>query len=101
MNSRRGNEDSARLGQLVHGHYPTGHRVYEGLTRFFGVLMLVVFPRSLFASPCVSLSVVQHTSSSFVSTGNANNTWRYVELFSGVTGIIRRADSDNIPTEGD
>ena len=63
-NSRIGNADSARLDQLVHGRYPTDHRVYGGLLRSFGGLMLVVFPRSLFASPRVWLSVVQHTSSS-------------------------------------
>ena len=57
-NSRRGNEDSAHLGPLVHGHYPTAHREYGELPRSFGGLMWVVFPRSLFASPYVSFSVV-------------------------------------------
>lgn len=46
MNLHRGNEDSVRLGPLVHGHCPTGRRVYGGLPRSFGGLMLVEFPWS-------------------------------------------------------
>ncbi len=95
-NSRRGNEDSAHLGPLVHGHYPTAHREYEELPRSFGGLMWVVFPRSLFASPYVSFSVVQLTST---STPFSNKTWRYVALYSGITDVLPRADWDNIPTE--
>ena len=56
-----------------------------------------MIPRSSLSSPC-SLSVVQHTST---STEFANNTWRYVAVYSGVTVVIPRADWDNIPTEQD
>ncbi len=44
----------------------------------------------------VSFSVVQLTST---STPFSNKTWRYVELYSGITHVLRRADWDNIPTE--
>ena len=96
-NSRRDNEDSAHLGPLVHGHYPTAHREYGELPRSFGWLMWVVFPRSLFASPHVSFSVVQLTST---STPFSNKTWRYVAQYSGITDVLRRADWDNIRTDG-
>lgn len=95
-NSRRDNEDSAHLRLLVHGHCPTGHREYGELPRSFGGLMWVVFPRSLFASPYVSFSVVQLTST---STPFSNKSWRYVALYSGITDVLRREDWDNIPTE--
>ncbi len=58
--------------------------------------MLVVFPRSSLVSPCVSVSVVQHTST---STENTNNTWRYVAVYWGVTDVIRGSDLDNMPSE--
>ena len=51
-----------------------------------------------FVSVCVLVSVVQHTS---ISTEFPNNSWRYVALYAGVTGIIRRADWGNTLTERD
>ncbi len=99
-NSRRDIEDSAHLGQLVRGHYPTAHREYGELPRSFGGLMWVVFPRSFFASPYVSFSVVQHTSSSFGIVEFTNNTWRYVALYTRMTDVLQRDVEGNILTIG-
>jgi hypothetical protein len=59
--------------------------------------MLVVIPRSSLASPCVLVTVVQHTS---ISTEFTNNTWRYMAVYWRVTGVIRGADWDNIRSGG-
>ncbi len=58
--------------------------------------MFVVFPRPSLTSPCL-VTVVQHTST---STKFTNNTWRYVEVYRGVTEVLHRARVDNILTEG-
>lgn len=49
-----------------------------------------------FVSVCVLVSVVQHTS---ISTEFPNNSWRYVEVYWGVTEVIRGECFDNIRTE--
>ena len=58
--------------------------------------MLVVFPWSSHSSPCVLVSVVQHTST---STKFPNKTRRYVAGYWRVTEVIRGECFDNIPSQ--